>query len=56
MGKYIINFQSCVVCTKLGIHWLCHTCEKRIHHPSVYVKVERYRDKLNKKLDEVKNG
>jgi hypothetical protein len=52
----IINLQSCVVCTKIGIHWLCHKCESRIHHPSVYVKVERYRDMLNKKLSEVSNG
>lgn len=50
----IINFQSCVVCTKIGIHWLCHKCESRIHHPSVYVKVERYRDRINQKLSEVK--
>jgi hypothetical protein len=50
----IINLQSCVVCTKIGIHWLCHKCESRIHHPSVYVKVERYRDKINQKLSGVK--
>ena len=52
----IITLQSCVVCSKVGIHWLCTKCESRIHHPSVYVKVERYRDKLNQKLSEVSNG
>jgi hypothetical protein len=52
----IINLQNCVACSKIGIHWLCTKCESRIHHPSVYVKVERYRDKLNKKLSEVSNG
>lgn len=50
----IINLQNCIVCSEIGIHWLCHKCEKRIHHPSVYVKVERYRDMLNQKLSEVK--
>jgi len=50
----IINLKSCVVCDKLGIHWLCSKCESRIHHPSVYLKVEAYRDSLNKKLSEVK--
>ena len=52
----IINLQSCVVCEKIGIHWLCSKCESRIHHPSVYTKVEAYRDKLNQKLSEVSNG
>jgi hypothetical protein len=50
----IITLQNCIACKTTGIHWLCSKCESRIHHPSVYVKVERYRDMLNKKLSEVK--
>ena len=46
--KNIIDLQSCVVCTKIGIHWLCSTCEKRIHHPSVYMKVVAHRERLDK--------
>lgn len=44
----IINLVSCVVCEKLGLHWLCHTCEKRIHHPSVWNKVEEHRKKIDR--------
>lgn len=52
----IINLVSCVACDKIGVHWLCSKCEKRIHHPSVYSKVARFRDKLSQKLSEVSNG
>ena len=52
--KNIIDLKSCVVCNKIGIHWLCNTCEKRQHHPSVYMKIVAYRDKLNKTLEEIK--
>jgi len=50
----IITLVNCVVCDKIGIHWLCSKCESRIHHPSVYCKVENYRASINKKMSEVK--
>jgi hypothetical protein len=45
--KNIINLVSCVSCNKVGIHWLCSTCEKRQHHPSVYMKIVAQREKLD---------